>query len=1242
MAQDITETFASVQEILEDMYKSLPALETMVSIFGDSEIQLLKDPLVEIYINLISLGLRAIKLFTRSTFRTFRRSIWSPLKGDFSDTMTVLTKAGKLVDRVAHVEHMYASNEARKEQKREMQNQERFRSEVRQHMRQVVRTSVKRDPCKPFNDSPSGFMTANFIGRDEELKRLRTIYAVPHDDIPTRCAIWGMPGQGKTQLALKYANSVFDSTKGPSIFWISATSTERLHSGFSKILNLVNHTDQDSLDHKVRLKSAQRWLEGAGQRDPSNYILILDNVDQGCLPFLREYLPRCNPHGSILFTTRTRDVATAITRVQGKHDIIALEAPNEIDAITILLTEMGIDYKTASREDHVRARELTSSVGRLPIAIDQAASFVNQYQKDLDYLLSLYKKDDRKMQMLSWENRLSTYEQSSVYAIFQSKFEELDVISPEISRLLKILSFFDPEGIPVDLLTIGADGLADWGHAHIRKQASEGVKQMKMDIERRSEDDPQPTSQLALISSSSATFDDKDTSTRPSLREKIKTKMKRESRSQASTVSSEKNDEVSKTVLKSPHEPNQHAAVEICSNSDDDDEGDMDGASRAAATIAGLMQDLVAFPMAIQQLQNLALLNQQATADGTQIIIIHDLVHAMIRDNAKKECLEEVSHKHACAIIDRALFRVHAPDDPSGWDRTEQLTPHVRKLMAWDNPLKGADVNLCHAIRNCVLYLRGRGRFDEAGQIVAELLPLQKHYFGENDSEVLRCEFQLAHIWCQQGRYNEAEDLYRKIVTARTTSLGPKHPHTLNALQGLADVYRLITKHEDAERMYREVLAASRETLGERHHNTLIAMNNLGLTLSARGKYLEAKTYHRASLDGLTEDTGSDDADTLASCANLAEACRKLRQDYEAEFYFKRCLSAWKRRYGQDHPATLACECSVAAFYEEHERWDSAAMLFKEVLMTREKSLGSNCPDVLKDCIALARVYRMQGRHSESKVLGLRAYKGLQQHYGDSDESTLGALNFLAILHQDEDDLSEAEALFKKVLKAKVKLYGPDDPVTMLTVQWLGALKMRQGHSSTAEKYHRRAMIARKKALESDADNDLNVDMLQSMRDLADAVNDLGRSDEAEDLYKECLAGFEKALGESSRRTIYVVVRLAILCTGNRRFVEAESYYKRALAFRMAKMGHLHVDTLRVLDSLGFVVGQQGRPEEAEKYYTTALDGREKVFGFRHSETLNTLSGLVETLQEQRKDDEVQTLKVKCEEHGLTIHFGGK
>ena len=127
IAQDIAESFEMINQTLHDLERSLPILEGLTSLYGTSEAQLLRQPLVDMYASIISLGLVVIRLCERGTLDTLGRSVWNSLKGDLNASIASLEKAGKFVEQAAHLEHMNATKTIGAEQRREIHKQERFR-----------------------------------------------------------------------------------------------------------------------------------------------------------------------------------------------------------------------------------------------------------------------------------------------------------------------------------------------------------------------------------------------------------------------------------------------------------------------------------------------------------------------------------------------------------------------------------------------------------------------------------------------------------------------------------------------------------------------------------------------------------------------------------------------------------------------------------------------------------------------------------------------------------------------------------------------------------------------------------------------------------------------------------------------------------------------------------------------------------------------------------------------------------
>jgi hypothetical protein len=238
-----------------------------------------------------------------------------------------------------------------------------------------------------FNDAPIDLLSVHFTGREKELVRISEILNGGHEDVPTRCVVHGMHGLGKTQLALQFSNSSYKDGRYSLIFWMSGTTIDKLNDGFANILNLIRHPRQHLLvDQRSKLTEVRRWLEDSSL----TWLLVLDNVNASTLDFIRNNLPRQNRQGNILFTTRTVDVASALSYAAGQqHQILELGLPETQDAVKLLLTESGIDTASASWVTKSKATEIVKCVGRLPLAISQAASYMKQCHKGLDYMLLL-------------------------------------------------------------------------------------------------------------------------------------------------------------------------------------------------------------------------------------------------------------------------------------------------------------------------------------------------------------------------------------------------------------------------------------------------------------------------------------------------------------------------------------------------------------------------------------------------------------------------------------------------------------------------------------------------------------------------------------------------------------------------------------------------------------------------------------------------------------------------------------
>lgn len=238
-------------------------------------------------------------------------------------------------------------------------------------------TSPSPAPLPPFNDAPIDRISSCFTGREPEFDFITSSIESLRSDKPTRFVVHGMPGIGKSQLALYFANLAFTSGVYSHVLWASASTAEKLGQGMTKILVLTDHPDRSHPEQAIQLTVARLWFEQSNGHGCRRWLLILDNVTAESIDFLRENLPRQNASGTILMTTRTRDVAESVANVAGQeHPIFELKALSKDLSIDLLLKRAAIS--NAVEADRASAGRLVGRIGCLPLAVEQAGAFMKR------------------------------------------------------------------------------------------------------------------------------------------------------------------------------------------------------------------------------------------------------------------------------------------------------------------------------------------------------------------------------------------------------------------------------------------------------------------------------------------------------------------------------------------------------------------------------------------------------------------------------------------------------------------------------------------------------------------------------------------------------------------------------------------------------------------------------------------------------------------------------------------------
>lgn len=279
----------------------------------------------------------------------------------------------------------------------------------------------------------------NFSGREALLKSLRDALHSGQTAALMQ-AIAGLGGVGKTQLAIEYLYR--HVTDYEIVWWIGAEQPVTLGSDYAALAGPLGLLERDDAD-QTRVVRAVRG-ELARRRD---WLLIFDNA--GAPEAVRDYLPQGGA-GHTLITSRNPNWSSDARTIN-----VRIWEPEE--ALRFLLERME---RMGCPADVAAAAELAEALGDLPLALEQAAAYVEEKQIALAAYLRLFRA--HQLRVFQSAPRPVSYEET-VATTWQLAFEQVEEGPPLVagaplaSKILNLCAFLAPDNIPRDLIRKWAD-----------------------------------------------------------------------------------------------------------------------------------------------------------------------------------------------------------------------------------------------------------------------------------------------------------------------------------------------------------------------------------------------------------------------------------------------------------------------------------------------------------------------------------------------------------------------------------------------------------------------------------------------------------------------------------------------------------------------------------------------------------------------------------------------------------------
>ncbi|HYZ54864.1 MAG TPA: FxSxx-COOH system tetratricopeptide repeat protein [Streptosporangiaceae bacterium] len=267
----------------------------------------------------------------------------------------------------------------------------------------------------------------NFTGRGSELDAVAR--GLSAGSTVTVHSVRGMGGVGKSQLATEYAYA--HASDYDVVWWIAAEEPAAIPDQFTALATKLG------LDPPTEPEALQTQLHEQ-LRDVPGWLLIFDNVDaaEDIQPWLPTGpLPAGIP-GHVLTTTRRRGGFAALGQVL---DLDVIDLPDAVQMLRSRVPSLGQDV----------GEQIAEELGRLPLALEQAAAFLDLTQMPAPEYLELLRSRAADL----YTRGMVAARNDTIASLWDISLERITGESLAAVQLLSVCAYLAPEPIPLDLFT---------------------------------------------------------------------------------------------------------------------------------------------------------------------------------------------------------------------------------------------------------------------------------------------------------------------------------------------------------------------------------------------------------------------------------------------------------------------------------------------------------------------------------------------------------------------------------------------------------------------------------------------------------------------------------------------------------------------------------------------------------------------------------------------------------------------
>ncbi len=331
----------------------------------------------------------------------------------------------------------------------------------------------------------------------------------------------------------------------------------------------------------------------------------------------------------------------------------------------------------------------------------------------------------------------------------------------------------------------------------------------------------------------------------------------------------------------------------------------------------------------------------------------------------------------------------------------------------------------------------------------AALLPVRERLLGPEHPETLAMRASLAGWTGEAGDAAGARDQFAALLPVVERILGPEHSQTLTAQASLARWTGEAGDAAGARDQFAALLPVRERLLGPEHPETLAMRASLAGWTGEAGNSAGAQDQFAALLAVAERCLGFDHSQTLTVRASLARWAGQAGDAAAARDQFAALVPVRERLFGAQHPEAVYARAGLAGWTGAAGDATGALDQFAALLPVVERVFGPEHPETLKTRASLARWTGEAGDAAGARDQFAAQLPVRERLLGSEDPETIAVRASLAGWTGEAGDAAGARDQFAALLPVVERILGPDHPETMNArtslAYWAPRVRSRRG-----------------------------------------------------------------------------------------------------------------------------------------------------------------------------------------------------